>query len=56
MGNAFKKQGKLQEAVEAYENGLLIKPDNAEVINNMGNALKEQGKLKEAIKAYKKAT
>ena len=49
MGNALKDQGKLDEAIEAYNKALSLKPDYAEAYNNMGNALKEQGKLEEAI-------
>ena len=55
MGNALKDQGKLEEAIEAYNKALAIKPDYAEAYNNMGNALKDQGKLEEAIEAYNKA-
>jgi len=54
MGNTLKEQGKLDEATEAYNIALAIKPDNAEAYNNMGNALQEQGKLDEAIEAYNK--
>ena len=56
MGNALKDQGKLDEAIEAYNKALAIKPDNADAYNNMGNALQEQGKLEEAIEAYNKGT
>ena len=55
MGNALKDQGKLEEAIEAYNKALAIKPDYAEAYNNMGIALKDQGKLEEAIEAYNKA-
>ena len=55
MGVALKEQGKLDEAIEAYNKALSIKPDYAEAHNNMGVALKEQGKLDEAIEAYNKA-
>ena len=55
MGNALQEQGKLEEAIEAYNKALAIKPDYAEAYYNMGNALKEQGKLEEAIEAYNKA-
>jgi tetratricopeptide (TPR) repeat protein len=40
MGNALKEQGKLDEAIEAYNKALAINPDFAEVYCNMGNALK----------------
>ncbi len=55
MGNALKEQGKLEKAIEAYNNALSLKPDYAEAYNNIANALKEQDKLDEAIQAYKKA-
>ncbi len=56
MGIALQEQGKLEEAIEAYNKALAIKPDYAEAYNNMGIALQEQGKLEEAIEAYNKAS
>ena len=55
MGDALQEQGKLEEAIEAFNKALALDPDDADVYNNMGNALKEQGKLEEAIEAYNKA-
>ncbi|MDA8760805.1 tetratricopeptide repeat protein, partial [Amylibacter sp.] len=55
IGNAFKDQHKLKEAIKAYKKALSIKPDYANAYNNMGNVFKEQNKLEEAIKAYKMA-
>ena len=55
MGNALQEQGKLEEAIEAYNKALAIKPDYAEAYYNMGIALQEQGKLEEAIEAYNKS-
>ncbi|MDC3205786.1 tetratricopeptide repeat protein, partial [Paracoccaceae bacterium] len=55
IGAANKGLGKLENAVEAYNKALSIKPDYADAYYNMGNALKEQGKLDEAIEAYTKA-
>ena len=52
---SLQEQGKLEEAIEAYNKALAIKPDYAEAYNNMGVTLKEQGKLEEAIEAYNKA-
>ena len=39
MGIALQEQGKLEEAIEAYNKALAIKPDYAEAYNNMGTAL-----------------
>jgi tetratricopeptide (TPR) repeat protein len=55
IGEAWQKLGKLEEAIEAYNKALAIKPDYAEAHSNMGVTLKDQGKLEEAIEAYKKA-
>ena len=55
MGNALKEQGKLEEAIEAYNKAIAIKPDYANAFYNMGTALQEQGKLEEAIEACNKA-
>ena len=55
MGNALKDQGKLEEAIEAYNKALAIKPDYVDAYYNMGNALEEKHNLEEAIEAYNKA-
>ena len=55
MGNALLEQGKLEEAIEAYNKAIVIKLDYAEAYNNMGVTLQEQGKLDKAIEAYNKA-
>ena len=36
MGNALKEQGKLDEAIEAYNKAIALKPDNADAYNNTG--------------------
>ena len=54
MGIALADQGKLEEAIEAYNKALAIKPDYIEAYNNIGVAFKDQGKLEEAIEAYNK--
>ena len=55
IGTANQGLGKLDEAVEAFNKAVSIKPDFAEACYNMGNALQDLGKLDEAIKAYNKA-
>jgi tetratricopeptide (TPR) repeat protein len=55
MGNALHDKGKTEEAIEAFNKALSIKPDYAEAYYNMGYALKDQDKLEEAIEAYNKA-
>ena len=55
MGNILKEQGKLEEAIAAFNKAISLKPDYAEAHNNMAVTLQKQGKLEEAIEAYKKA-
>ena len=55
IGAANQKQGKLDEAIEAYKKVLSIKPDYAEAHNNMGVALQDLHKLGEAMEAFNKA-
>ena len=55
MGIALNDQGQLDEAIEAYQKAIVIRPDYSDAYNNMGNALKDQGNLGEAKRAYQKA-
>ena len=55
MGNAQKGQRNFQEAIEAYNNAIIIKPDCAEAYFNIGIVLQEQEKLEKASEAYKNA-
>ena len=54
LGAAFKAQGKLEEAIAAYKEALLIKPDYSHAHYNRGLTLQAQGKFEEAIAAYNK--
>jgi predicted O-linked N-acetylglucosamine transferase (SPINDLY family) len=55
MANAIRDQGNLAEAVRFYLEALKLKPDFAEVFNNLGNVLMEQGHLDKAILQIQKA-
>ena len=39
MANAFKEQGKLEKAIEYYQQALKLQPDHADACNNMGVTL-----------------
>src|SRR5438045_453178 len=47
--------GDLDRAIELYRQAVAIKPDFAEVHNNLGNALRLAGRLDEAVECYRRA-
>jgi 4-amino-4-deoxy-L-arabinose transferase-like glycosyltransferase len=58
MGEAFRGEGKIDEAIKYYKKALGLKLDDfieCIVHNNLGSALMEQGKVDEAIEHYKEA-
>ena len=55
LGAANKGLGKLDEAIDAFQQAINIKPNYAEAYNNMGVALREKMKLDKAIDAYRNA-
>ena len=54
MGNVLKDQGKLDQAIAAYNKALLVKPNYGKAYNNIGLVLQIQGKFDEAIVVYNK--
>jgi tetratricopeptide (TPR) repeat protein len=55
LGNVLKSQGKLKEAIDAYEKAISINPKYAEAFNNLGVAFQSQHRSAEALTAYKNA-
>ena len=55
MGAAAAQTGQLDRAAFAFQKAINIKPNNAEIYNNMGNVFFEQKKLRDAKAAYIKA-
>ena len=55
LGDTFRRQGKLDDAIEQYEQSLRINPDHADVLNNLGATFAKQGKLKESIPPFERA-
>ena len=55
LGNVFFAEGKFAAAETAYRKALAIKPDEADVWNNLAYALARQGRKKDAIEAARRA-
>ena len=55
IGDGLFLAGKIQDAMEHYEQALRIIPDHARAHNNLGCALEQVGRLTEAIGQYEQA-
>jgi tetratricopeptide (TPR) repeat protein len=55
LGFALAHEGRLPEAIQAYEEALRLQPDNAEAHNSVGIILVQQGKVPEATAQYEQA-
>jgi tetratricopeptide (TPR) repeat protein len=55
MGEAYDLAGRNDDAINAYQQAVAAKPDNASYYNNLGNVLGRSGKIDEARAAYQKS-
>ncbi len=55
MGEAYDLAGRNDEAINAYQQAIAAKPENASYYNNLGNILGRTGKIDEARAAYSKS-
>jgi len=55
MGEAYDLSGRNDEAINAYQQAVTAKPDNASYYNNLGNVLARAGKIDDARAAYTKS-
>ena len=55
VGISAAQTNMLDEAIDAFDNAILLEPNYAETYNNMGNVLRDKKMLEESIKVYKKA-
>lgn len=55
MGEAYDLAGRNDEAINAYQQAVTAKPDNAGYYNNLGNVLARAGKIEDAKAAYSKS-
>jgi len=55
MGEAYDLAGRNDDAINAYQQAIAAKPENASYYNNLGNILGRTGKIEEARAAYTKS-
>jgi tetratricopeptide (TPR) repeat protein len=55
MGEAYDLAGRNDDAINAYQQAVTLKPDNASYYNNLGNVLAKAGKIDDARTAYTKS-
>ena len=55
VGYCKVKQGKNEEAIKAYLQALLLKPDAEDILNKLGDAYYYASKPREAVETYKEA-
>jgi tetratricopeptide (TPR) repeat protein len=55
LGVALMSQGRLQEAIEQYEQALRLRPNYVLAQNNLGIALQQAGRVQEASQHYEQA-
>lgn len=55
QGNAYKDQGRLEEAITSYQNAVALAPDFPAVHVNLGSALAQQVRHAEALACFRKA-
>ncbi len=56
LGSALYKQGKYEEAINAYKNAIALTEDDylrSKVMHNIGNTLLKSQKIEESVEAYK---
>jgi protein O-GlcNAc transferase len=55
QGNAYKEQGRLEEAITSYQNAVALAPDFPAAHVNFGSALAQQVRHAEALACFRKA-
>ncbi|MEM9927505.1 MAG: tetratricopeptide repeat protein [Cyanobacteria bacterium P01_D01_bin.50] len=54
-GEILQKQGKIEEAINLYQQVLKVQPDLHQIHNKLGNIFQNQGKLEAAVESYRQA-
>ena len=52
MGNILQDQGKVDKAIEAYDKAIFLKPNHAQVHQNLSYVFLNSGRFKEGLDEY----
>jgi protein O-GlcNAc transferase len=55
LGEAYRRLGRVEDAIASQSKAIALKPDLAQAHNNLGNALKDRGDLDAAVRSFSKA-
>ncbi len=55
LGNALQQAGRLDDALKAYDRGVMFKPEDAELWKSMGNVLIKLERFDEAVLSFQQA-
>jgi protein O-GlcNAc transferase len=55
LGHAYRRLGRLEDAVASYRDAAALRPGSAEIHNNLATALCDLGRWQEAIEHYRQA-
>ena len=55
LGNAYTKDAKIEEAIQAYQKAIAINPELAEAYYNLGNLYAQTSEHEQAVEYYEKA-
>lgn len=55
LGKALMEEGRLEEAIEPFQEAVRLKSDDAELFSNLGSALAQAGRFSEAVAMHRKA-
>jgi protein O-GlcNAc transferase len=55
LGHAFRRLGRLDDAVREYQDAAVLRPGSAEIHNNLATTLCDLGRREEAVEHYRRA-
>lgn len=55
QGTVLVDDGKYEEALEIFENALVLNPDDPDILNKKGVALRSLGRYEEAVRCFNRS-